>query len=30
MISQVLRIHETTVLRHLKGYEQFKKLTPEN
>ncbi|MGF1760084.1 helix-turn-helix domain-containing protein, partial [Photobacterium sagamiensis] len=30
MISQALRIHETTVLRHLKDYEQSKKLTPEN
>ncbi len=30
MISQALRIHETTVLRHLKDYEQSEKLTPEN
>lgn len=30
MISQALRIHETTVLRHLKDYELSAKLTPEN
>ena len=30
MISQALRIHETTVLRHLKDYEQSEKLKPEN
>ena len=30
MISQALRIHETTVLRHIKDYEQSEKLRPEN
>lgn len=30
MISQALRIHETTVLRHLKDFEQSEKLKPEN
>ncbi|MCP4121136.1 MAG: IS630 family transposase [Bacteroidetes bacterium] len=30
MISQALRIHETTVLRHLRDYEQSEKLRPEN
>ena len=30
MISQALRIHETTVLRHLKDFEQLEKLKPEN
>lgn len=30
MISQALRIHETSVLRHLKDYEQSEKLKPEN
>ena len=30
MISQALRIHETTVLRHLKDYEHSDKLKPEN
>lgn len=30
MISQALRIHETTVLRHLHDYAQSEKLKPEN
>ena len=30
MISQALRIHETTVLRHLHDYTQSEKLKPEN
>lgn len=30
MIAQALRIHETTVLRHLKDYQQEAKLAPEN
>lgn len=30
MISQALRIHETTVLRHLQDYVQSEKLKPEN
>ncbi|BCK29073.1 IS630 family transposase [Vibrio cholerae] len=30
MISQALRIHETTVLRHLHDYAQSEKLQPEN
>ena len=30
MISQSLRIHETTVFRHLKDYEYSEKLKPEN
>ncbi len=30
MISQALRIHETTVLRHLQDYQQSEKLKPEN
>ncbi len=30
MISQALRIHETTVLRHIKDYTLSAKLSPEN
>ena len=30
MISQALRIHETTILRHLHDYTQSEKLKPEN
>lgn len=30
MISQAVRIHEITVTRHLNGYLQSEKLTPEN
>lgn len=30
MISQALRIHETTVVRHINDYLQSEKLTPEN
>ncbi len=30
MISQALRIHETTVTRHLNDYLQSEKLMPEN
>ena len=30
MISQALRIHETTVTRHINDYLQSEKLTPEN
>ena len=30
MILQALRIYETAVVRHIKDYEQSKKLIPEN
>lgn len=30
MIAQALRLHETTVLRHLKDYLRFNKLEPDN
>lgn len=30
MISQALRIHETTVVRHINDYLQSEKLKPEN
>ena len=30
MISQALRIHESTVARHLSDYVLFEKLKPEN